>query len=333
MASLHQDAIVIDGVNPSAPSGALLVRMRDAGVTAVNVTLAIHENQTEAMRALATWEALLSQNEGITRPVLTAEDIRAAKREGRVGIIYGFQNGTPFEDELGFVALFQRLGVRIVQPAYMTRNLIGAGCLEPDDPGLSAFGRAVVRELNANGVAIDLSHCGRRTTIETAEMSSHPVLVTHANVRSLIDNPRNKDDEQLQAVVATGGVVGAVAFPSFLAPPNREATLDDLLDHVDYLVQLLGPDHVGIATDFTEGRERGFLDRAFGPAAPPGVTPSTWPWLGPAGFERIDEFPNLTEGLLARGYEEAVVRRILGENFLRVFDAVWSANSSARPDA
>jgi membrane dipeptidase len=323
MACLHADAIVIDGVNPSAPSAALLVRMRDAGVTAVNVTLAIHENQSETMRALVAWEALLDDQASVARRVRTVEDVRAAKREGRVGIIYGFQNGTPFEDELGFVSIFQRLGVRIVQPAYMTRNLIGAGCLEPEDPGLSAFGRALVRELNAHRVAIDLSHCGPRTTAEVIELSDQPVLMTHANPRALVDNPRNKDDDQLRAVAATGGVVGAVAFPSFLAPPARQATLDDLLDHIDYLVRLLGADHVGIATDFTEGREPGFLDRAFGPAAPPGVTPATWPWLGPTGFGTVDDFPNLGAALAERGHDEPTVRKILGENFLRALAEIW----------
>lgn len=322
--ALHAGLILVDGVNPSVPTRDLLVRMRAAGVTAVNVTLAIHENQTEAARAIALWDRLLLEHDDVVRPVLTVEDIRAAKREHRLGIVYGFQNGTPFEDELGFVALFAKLGVRIVQPAYMTQNLIGAGCLEPVDGGLSAFGRDVVRELNAHGVAIDLSHCGERTTLDVIDASSKPVLFTHANARTLVDNPRNKSDEELHALAAKGGVVGAVAFRSFLAPQTREAKLDDLLDHIDYLVDLLGPDHVALATDFTEGREKGFLDRAFGRNAPPGVTPA-WPWVGPAGFESVDEFPNVTEGLVARGYDEETVRKVLGENFMRVFGVAWEA--------
>jgi len=321
--ALHADAIIIDGVNVSVPTRERLVRIRDAGVTAVNVTLAIHDNQTETARAIASWERVLLEYGDVVRRVLTVEDIRAAKRERRLGIIYGFQNGTPFEDELGFVALFERLGVRIVQPAYMTQNLIGAGCLEPVDGGLSAFGRDVVQELNAQGVAIDLSHCGKRTTLDVIDTSSKPVLFTHANPRSLVDNPRNKSDEELEALVAKGGVVGAVAFRSFLAPLTREATLDDLLDHIDYLVDLLGSDHVAVATDFTEGRQEGFLERAFGRRVPPGVTPA-WPWLGPSGFATIDEFPNVTRGLVARGYDEETVRKILGGNLMRVFETAWA---------
>jgi membrane dipeptidase len=204
----------------------------------------------------------------------------------------------------------------------MTQSLIGSGCLEPEDHGLSAFGRDVVQELNSSGVAIDLSHCGPRTTLDTIELSSRPVLFTHANAKALVDNPRNKTDEELRALAAGGGVVGAVAFRSFLAPPTREATLDDLLDHVDYLVALLGPDHVGIGTDFTEGRAEGFLERAFGRNAPSGVTPD-WPWVGPRGFRTVDDFPNVTAGLVGRGYDEATVRKIMGENFLRVLGAAW----------
>jgi membrane dipeptidase len=321
-ASLHAGAIVVDGVNLSVPTRARLVRMRDAGLTAFNATLAIHENQTETMRAIASWERTLAEHADVVRPVRTAADIRRAKDDGRVGVVYGFQNGTPFEDEVGFVRLFASLGVRIVQPAYMTQNLIGAGCLEPSDSGLTAFGRDVVRELNACGVVIDLSHCGSRTTLDAVDVSSAPVVMTHANPSALVANPRNRTDEDLLAVAASGGVVGAVAFRSFLAPPSREATLDDLLDHIDYLVDLLGPDHVGVGTDFTEGRPRGFLDRAFGRHAPPGVTPR-WPWHGPIGFERIDELPRLTQGLVERGHEERVVPKILGENFLRLFERVW----------
>jgi membrane dipeptidase len=241
-----------------------------------------------------------------------------------VGVIFGFQNGTPFEDEVGFIALFARLGVRVVQPAYMTQNLIGAGCLEPRDGGLTAFGRDVVRELNDQRVAIDLSHCGPRTTLDVIDVSSAPVLFTHANPRALVDNPRNKSDDELRALAARGGVVGAVAFRSFLAPPTRDATLDDLLRHIDYLVELLGPDHVAVATDFTEGREEGFLDRAFGRNAPAGVTPD-WPWVGPVGFESVDEFPNVTRGLVARGYDGETIRKILGANLVRVLGEAWAA--------
>jgi membrane dipeptidase len=321
---LHSDAIVIDGVDVSIPTRSRFLRMRDAGVTAANVTLAIHENQTEASRALASWDRIVEENEDVVRRVATTDDVRAAAKENRVGVIYGFQNGTPFEDELGFVGQFARLGARVVQPAYMAQNAIGSGCLELVDSGLSAFGRDVVRALNHHGVTIDLSHCGPRTTMDAIEVSTRPVLFTHANPRRLVDNPRNKSDEQLLALAATGGVVGAVAFRSFLVPDRREAVLDDLLDHVDYLVDLLGIDHVAIATDFTEGRPEGFLERAFGRNAPSGVTP-TWPWVGPRGFETVDDFPNLTEGLIGRGHSPDVVRKILGENLLRVFAETWDA--------
>jgi len=319
---LHAAAIVIDGVNVSVPTRERFGRMRDAGVTAVNVTLAITENQTEAARALADWDRLLADHADVVRPVRTPDDIRAAAAERRVGLIYGFQNGTPFEDEVGFVSQFARLGVRIVQPAYMTQSAIGCGCLEPTDSGLSAFGRDVIRELNAQGITIDLSHCGPQTTIDAIETSTRPLLFTHANARRLVDNPRNKTDEELIALAEGGGVVGAVAFRSFLAPLTREAVLDDLLDHIDYFVELLGIDHVALSTDFTEGRPEGFLSRAFGRNAPPGVTPA-WPWHGPRGFETVDDFPNVTSGLLSRGHSPEAVRKILGENFLRVFEETW----------
>ena len=176
---LHARAIVIDGVDPSVPTRARFLRMRDAGVTAANVTLAIHENQTEAARALAMWDRLVARERGHRASCRRRRTTSGPPRgERRVGLIYGFQNGTPFEDEVGFVEQFARLGVRIVQPAYMTQNAIGCGCLEPVDSGLSMFGKDVIRELNTQGVTIDLSHCGPRTTIDAIETSSRPVLFT-----------------------------------------------------------------------------------------------------------------------------------------------------------
>jgi membrane dipeptidase len=320
--ALHADAVVVDGVDVSVPSRERLERLRRAGVTAANVTLAVHEGFEDAARNLVAWQLLLAAAPELALPVRAVDDISAAKATRRVGIVYGFQNATPFEDELGFVELWTRLGVRIVQLAYMYRNLVGAGCLEADDPGLSLFGRDVVRELNRCGVAIDLSHCGPRTTLEAIELSAKPVLFTHANARALVDTPRNKSDAALTALAARGGVVGAVAFRSFLAPPGRTATLADLVDHVDYLVNLLGPDHVSLATDFTEGREPGFLDRGLGRRAPAGLVPE-WPWLGPEGFETVDDFPRVTRALLDRGYDEATVRKLLGGNLLRVFGEAW----------
>ncbi len=320
--ALHQDAIVIDGLDYSAPSHERFLRMRAAGLTAAHVTLAAYESYEQVAANFVSWEQALEENSDVVRPVRAVEDIQAAKREGRVGIIYGFQNASPIEDELGYVRLFRTLGVRVVQLAYMYRNLVGAGCLEAKDCGLSSFGADLVRELNQRGVVVDLSHCGRQTTMDAIEVSSQPALFTHANPRALLDSPRNKTDEELRFLASKGGVCGAVAFPTFVAP--SDPTIEDWFQHVDYLVELLGPDHVSIGTDFVEGQPEGFLDRGLGRYVPAGMVP-TWPWIYPEGLRTVDDFPSVTAGLLRRGYDEETIRKILGSNLLRIFSEVWGA--------
>jgi membrane dipeptidase len=210
---------------------------------------------------------------------------------------------------------------------YNARNLVGDGFLEPEDAGLSSFGREVVGELNRLGILIDLSHCGYRTTMEAIELSAAPAAVTHANTRALCDTPRNKSDEQLLALAARGGVVGVTAFPTTL--PEGRRTLEGVLDMVDYLVDLLGIDAVGLGLDHVEDQPREYFmtgDR-FGVDLlfPEDYVPPEWPPEYPEGLRRIRDWPNLTEGLLRRGYAEADAEKVLGGNFLRLFGEVWGA--------
>jgi membrane dipeptidase len=319
-AALHRDAIVIDGLDYSYPTRERFLRMRTAGLTAAHVTLAAFENYEQTAANIVLWERALAESPDVVRPIRTADDIESAKREGRVGIIYGFQNASPIEDELAYVSVFRTLGVRIVQLAYMYQNLVGAGCLEPRDPGLSAFGRDLVKELNRQAVAIDLSHCGPKTTMEAIEASSTPVLFTHANAKAVLDSKRNKSDEELRFLAERGGVVGAVTFPTFVAA--KDPTIDDWFRHVDYLVNLVGEDHVSIGTDFVEGQPEGFLDRGLGRHVPAGMVPG-WPWQYPSGIASVDDFPNVTAGLLKRGFGEGVVRKILGGNLVRIYRELW----------
>ena len=151
---VHREAIVIDGLDYSYPTRERFLRMRKAGLTAAHVTLAAFENYTQVAANFVIWERAIDENSDVVTRVGNVADVIAAKADGKVGIIYGFQNATPVEDELAYVAVFRTLGVRIIQLAYMYQNLVGAGCLEPGDPGLSAFGKDLVRELNRQHIAV-----------------------------------------------------------------------------------------------------------------------------------------------------------------------------------
>jgi membrane dipeptidase len=321
--ALHASAIVIDALNVSRWSAEVFEHLNAGGLTAINATVAVLENFRETIVNIAGWQRMFEQYGALIMPVRNAGDIQRAKQAGKVGIILGFQNTSPIEEDLHLLSVFQQLGVRIIQICYMERNLVGDGCLERTDCGLSRFGLEVIEEMNRLGVLIDLSHVGYTTTMEAIEASTQPVAFTHANPATLCRHPRNKTDEQLRALAKKGGVVGANIFPPFLAAGAR-ATVDDFVAVIDYLVQLIGIDHVGIGTDFTAGQPAEFFDWIVTGRSKQGPAMQVdFPIVNPAGIRSPADFPNITRALLARGYAEPDVRKIMGENFLRLFQAVW----------
>jgi membrane dipeptidase len=232
--------------------------------------------------------------------------------------------------ELGYIKLLHKLGVRIIQLTYNDRNLLGDGCIETANGGLSRFGRMVVQEMNRSGMVIDLSHCGEQTTLDSIELSSSPILISHANTRALCPSLRNKSDEVLKALVKNGGVIG-VAFwaPMTYKDPNIRPKVNDLLDHIDYLVKNVGINHVGIGSDLGEGESREYYESMFlrGGGLYPEITKDLGEWYGfdTRMVENLDSavnFPLITEGLIGRGYGEEDVRKILGKNVLRVLNEV-----------
>jgi len=342
---LHKRAVVIDALDVSVMNRVHLEHMHQGGVTAANYTITLGDGLDfrETVHAILAMDTVLEVNADIARPVRSVAEIAAAKSENRVGIVYGFQNATPFERDERLVRVFHALGVRIVQLAYMTGNLLADGCLEPRNGGLSLFGRAVIRELNRHGMLIDLSHVGDRSTLEAIDASAAPVAFTHANIRALADSPRNKTDEALRALAARGGVVGFTSLPGFTASDPREATLERYLDHIDYAVQLIGVEHVGLGLDFVEGHVEGTLQptapRWGGANVPDGTAGlvAMLPTVPPEkirelvyrpyadGIQSSDQLPNITDGLLRRGYSDMDVLAILGGNWLRLFEQVWVA--------
>ena len=177
--SVYKGAVVIDALNVSNwESPAVYESLRAGGVTAINATVATWENYRETLDNMAVWRRRFSEYEDSLLPVEIREDILQAKRDGKVGIIFGFQNASPIENNLDRLGLFHSLGVRIIQLTYHERNLLGNGCFERRDEGLSNFGVDAVREMNSLGILIDLSHVGDRTTVEAIELSDKPVAIS-----------------------------------------------------------------------------------------------------------------------------------------------------------
>lgn len=325
-AKLHHQAIVIDGLQTCQWSRSIFEDMRAGGLTAVNVSSVIWENFREGIGYVSEWKRFLRENDDLIRPVRTVADIHAAKAENKTGIIIGWQNTSPLEDKLDYVEIFKDLGVGIMQLTYNTQNYSGAGYLEENDSGLTGFGREVLGEMNRVGVLCDLSHVGDKTTADVIARSKAPVCISHVLPRALRDVKRNKPDELLKACAEKGGIIGISLFAPGLAAGN-DATVEDYLDAMAYVIDLVGEDHVGIGTDFSQERPRPgpwqlWANRDKGTART--LTEfATVKISKPKGIERIGEVPNITARMLARGWSETLVLKLLGQNWLRVLDAAW----------
>ena len=327
---LYRDAVVIDGLNVSNwDSPAVFRSLREGNVTAINATIATWENFRETMDHISRWQSRFSEYDADLLQVHSVEDIERAKREGLVGVILGFQNASPIENDLDRLALFRQLGVGVIQVTYHERNLLGNGCYERRDDGLSNFGVDAVKEMNQAGILIDLSHVGVRTTMETIELSEVPVACTHANARSYYDVPRNKTDDALKLMADKGGVVGATCITSFLRT-RAESTLEDYIDAIDHLVELVGVDHVGIGTDFTQDQPSSFWTyigsqqgTKFPSTFADGSVDHAKVDFYPKGLETPGQMPNIAVALTGRGYREDDVVKVLGGNWLRLLREVW----------
>jgi len=325
--SLHDDAIIIDGLMISRWSRSVFEHMHRGGLTAINCTCSVWEGFHDTMRNVAQWKAWFEENSDILLQVHTTADIPRAKAEGKVGIILGWQNTTGIEDRLEFLPIFRDLGVRVMQLTYNTQNWVGTGCWESRDGGLSDFGREVVHRMNDLGILVDLSHVGPKTSEDAIRHSKRPVAVTHGCPAALKAHPRNKTDEQLRLLADHGGFAGFATYTPFM-PNGANSTLDDCLDGIAHFVSILGEDHVGIGTDFTQDQDKAFFtylgsDKGTGRRVVSSAMGAVPPQ--PKGLEKIENFPNLTTAMLARGWSETKVRKIMGENWLRFLGDVWGA--------
>ncbi|HEX6705933.1 MAG TPA: dipeptidase [Albitalea sp.] len=323
MSTLHQDALVIDGLIIAKWERAVFEDMRRAGLAAANCTVSVWEDFRATVHNIAQMKQLIRENADLLRLVRSTDDILAARREGRTGVVLGFQNAHAFEDHLGHVEAFHDMGVRVVQLCYNTQNLIGTGCYERDG-GLSDYGREVVAEMNRLGMLIDLSHVGARTSEETILASRQPVAYTHCLPAGLKAHPRNKSDEQLRFIAEHGGFVGVTMFPPFLKR-GTGATVDDYVEALDYVIQRVGEDGVGIGTDHTQGHGSAFFEWLTHDKGRHRRLTDFGSVVNPEGIRTIGELPNLTAAMERAGWKPSRIRKVIGDNWLRLFGQVWGA--------
>jgi len=328
---VHQEAIIIDGRDPThlmfiftrEEKPDYYASIKEGGLTAILVDAAwLYDRFSDMARSFATWYTRVSERSNDLCIALSAKNIRKAKQEGKTAFVLTTQNSDCFEEDVSLVPMARMLGLRCSQVVYQSKNPAGDGCDEKADSGLSKFGVGLVHAFNKTHIVIDLSHAGPQTAMDTVLESKDPVVFSHSNAKALCNAPRNCSDELLKALADRGGVVGASAYNPVIIPNGGEtgATLDQFIDQIDYMVNLIGIDHVGFGLDAGEGRSELEVKILHSKAKGLGKAPK-FRYLEALTPRR--KLKNLTRGLLQRGYSEEDTLKILGGNFLRVFEEVW----------
>lgn len=266
----------------------------------------------------------------------TADDIRRAKAENKAAFIVTAQGGDFIGDKLHRVEAFQRLGLRIMLLAYNRTNLICDGALDRTTSGLTRFGELVVEECNRVGILLDCTHTGKEATLQIIERSSKPVVFSHSNPNGLVPNPRNIDDDQIRACVDKGGLIGLAPWGPLVMKPGTThwPTVDEFIDHIEYIINLTGStNHIGVGTDMSLGTYPDHDHDPWGEPKWPSVADDYTrhitgnvrsPRRALDGFSNYTEVLNLIDKFLARGYSDDDVSKLLGENYLRIFEDVWT---------
>ena len=342
----YKRTIVIDGLGSpiqfNIPQEGLPLRpavhdaVRRSGITALNLTVNVRAaGDTTAYAAtkarVAGWLAEIEAHPDLFVLVRDSTDITRAKAERKLGIIFGFQDGTPVERDLATVAEFHALGVRIIQLTYNVKNALGCGSLVPDDSGVTSLGRDAIAAFAAAGILLDLSHCGGRTTRDGIAAAAGPVAITHSGCSALFAHPRNKDDATLRILADRGGVFGVYAMPFLNA--NGLPSTGDVVAHVEHALDVCGEDHTGIGSDqgivpldvggdFAQRFAQMSAQRAAAGIAAP--REDTIPYVPELNTPRRME--RLAHRLHQRQHPDRIIEKILGANWLRLLRDVAPAH-------
>ena len=346
--SFRRDATIVNALGglddpnhpdtgPAVITPRMLADAHASGEAAVNVTLGYVSGPEKdpyafTLADVAHWDGLINAHAGDLLQVLSVADIHRARRERKIGLIFGFQNAAMMGSDASRVDVFAGRGVRVIQLTYNPANQLGGGSMAPETMGLTPFGREVIERLNSRRVMVDLSHSGRQTCLDAARYSRQPISINHTGCRALVDLPRNKTDEELRLVAERGGFVG-IYFMPFLDRTGH-ATAADVVAHIEHAVNVCGEDHVGIGTDggttpiddlqaYAVDLRKEHERRVAQGVAAPGERVDTHPFVddlrGPGQFRKLARL------LDARGYREGRIEKILGGNFVRYAREIWGA--------
>ena len=320
----------IDGLQYANWSEKIFRQMREGDVDAVHVTIAYHENFRETVLNIEQWNRWFEQYADLIVHAKTSQDILNAKENQRTAIIFGFQNPSPIEDDLGLVEIVYSLGARFMQLTYNNQSFLATGCYESEDTGITRMGHEVIREMNRLGLVVDMSHSGQRSTLDAIDVSERPVVITHANPHFWHSALRNKSDEVLKAIAECGGMLGFSIYPHHLKH-GSDCTLEEFCQMIAKTADLMGVEHLGIGTDLCQdqpdsivewmrmGRWTKRMDYGEGSASAAG-----FPQM-PSWFNDNRDFLNIEQGLQTVGFNSAEVHAIMGNNWFNFFDKNFTA--------
>ena len=327
---MSQTNYVIDALQYANWSEKIFRQMREGGVDAVHVTIAYHENFRETVANMEQWNSYFERFPDLIFQGKTGDDVRLARETGRTAIFYGFQNPSPMEDDIRLVEILHTLGARFMQLTYNNQSLLATGCYEADDTGITRMGREVIEEMNRVGLVVDMSHSAERSTLEAMEVSSRPIVITHANPAFWESALRNKSDSILKGLGETGGMLGFSMYPHHLKGKG-DCTLQSFCEMIGRSAEIMGVDHIGLGSDLCQdqpdtvvewmrvGRWTKKIDYGEGSAGNAGF-PSMPEW-----FKDNRDFGNVRQGLLDVGFDEEDAAKVMGNNWLRFFDENFGA--------
>ena len=341
-ATLHNTSEIIDGLVAGTyylDDPEYRDHLLEAGIAAGNLTVGGPSfDYTATIDDVVSIRTRVQENEDNYLLVKSVNDLDTAIQSDRTGIIMGFQGANWVGNDLSRIITMAELGVRVIDPAYNRGNTLGDGCCEHRNAGLTMLGQEAIRTCNEHGIVLDISHCNDATTMDVVEHSDDPVIASHIGCRALANSQgRAKTDEQLRAIADNGGVNCITPFPPVIKRDAethevQQATINDVLDHIDHAVGVGGVESVAFGGDMSDRT----LDQG---SISEGSNLNVWRETHPEVYgngptDRMDPYPkhlsrytelhNLTYGLVDRGYSDEDIRNILGGNLRRVFETVWN---------
>ena len=321
----------IDGLQYCNWSEKIFKQWRVSNLTAVHVTISYHEQFRETVSNFEQWNSWFEKYPSLIMPAFYAEDVETASKENKTAVIFGFQNPSPIEDDIGLVEILHRLGGRFMQLSYNNQSLLATGCYEENDPGITRMGKEVIKEMNRVGMVVDMSHSSERSTFEAIELSSRPIVISHANPSFWHPAKRNKSDEIIKELSNSNGMLGFSLYPHHLNN-SSQCSLEDFCSMIARTADLIGIDHIGFGSDLCQdqpdsivewmrvGKWTKEIDYGEGSASNPGF-PDMPDW-----FRDNRDWHNIIEGLKKHGFSNDEINKIKGENWLSFFRKSFNSN-------